>query len=108
MVEQNERLDAIFTSLADPTRRDILERVAKRELSVGEIASPYRLTFAAISKHLMVLERAKLIAKHREGKRQMVRVAPGALKAADAYVRRFQVVWEKRLDRLDRFLTKQK
>ena len=108
MVEQTKRLDAIFASLADPTRRDILKRVAKRELSVSEIASPYQLTFAAISKHLVVLERAQLINKRREGKRQLVRLAPRALKDADAYLRRDLAQWEQRLDRLDRFLTKQK
>lgn len=108
MVEQTERLDAIFTSLADPVRRDILKRVAKRELSVSEIASSYQLTFAAISKHLMVLERAKLVAKHREGKWQIVRLAPAALKDADRYLRRYRELWEGRLDRLDSYLTTHK
>lgn len=104
MVEQSERLDAVFNSLADPTRRDILRRVAKKELTVGEIAASYHLTFAAISKHLMVLEKAHLVSKRRDGREQVVRLAPKALAAADEYLKRYQALWEARLDRLEALL----
>jgi DNA-binding transcriptional ArsR family regulator len=60
MVEYTPSLDSIFGSLADPTRRDILQRVAGRELTVSQIAEPYDLSLAAVSKHLKILERAKL------------------------------------------------
>jgi DNA-binding transcriptional ArsR family regulator len=59
MVEYTLDLDNIFFSLADPTRRDILKRVSAKDLSISEIADPYHLTFAAISKHIKVLEKAK-------------------------------------------------
>jgi DNA-binding transcriptional ArsR family regulator len=108
MVEQEQRLNDAFASLADPTRRDILKRVAKRELSIGEIALSYHLTFAAISKHLMVLAQANLISKHREGKKQMVRIIPHTLKGVDAYMRSYEKLWTSRLERLDKFLTKNK
>jgi DNA-binding transcriptional ArsR family regulator len=104
MVEHTLRLNSIFGSLADPTRRDILRRVAKKELSVSEIATSYNLTFAAVSKHIGVLEKAKLVSKHRDGKQQVVRLSPTALKDASVYLRRYQVLWEERLDRLEAFL----
>jgi len=104
MVEYYLQLNSVFGSLADATRRDILKRVAKKELSVGEIAKPYRLTFAAISKHLMVLEKAKLIVKRREGKQQYVQLAPAQLKNAADYLANYQKLWEGRLDSLEQYL----
>lgn len=104
MVEYALSLDSVFSSLADPTRRDILRRVSNQELSVGEIAQPYNLTFAAISKHLKVLEKAKLIIKRRRGKEQMVRIAPQALKEADDYLEFYRQLWESRFDSLEDYL----
>lgn len=106
MVEHSVRLDAIFNSLADPTRRDILRRVAKKELTVGEIAASYNLTFAAISKHLMVLEKAALVSKHRSGKQQVVRLSPRGLSEAGTYLERYRELWEERFDRLEALLKK--
>jgi DNA-binding transcriptional ArsR family regulator len=108
MVEHTLSLDYVFNSLADATRRDILRRVAKKELSVGEIAAPYRLTFAAISKHLKVLEKAHLIVKHRRGKEQIVQLRPQAFKNAEEYLEWYKTVWNSRFDRLDALLKEQK
>jgi DNA-binding transcriptional ArsR family regulator len=104
MVEQVIDLDNIFASLADPTRRDILARVARAELSVGELVEKYDVSFAAISKHLNVLERAKLITKRREGKKQMVTLAPGALQSADEYLEQYRQTWEQKFNKLDAIL----
>jgi DNA-binding transcriptional ArsR family regulator len=104
MVEYTFPLDSIFGALADPTRRDILRRVSGDELSVGAIAEPYDLTFAAVSKHLKVLEKAKLIMKKRRGKEQMVQLAPGALAEADEYLEFYRQLWEQRLDSLEDYL----
>jgi DNA-binding transcriptional ArsR family regulator len=104
MVEQSIELDYIFSSLADPTRRDILHRVARAELSVGELVDKYNMSFAAISKHLNVLERAKLITKRREGKKHMVTLAPQALQSADEYLERYRQVWEQKYNKLDALL----
>jgi DNA-binding transcriptional ArsR family regulator len=101
MVEYVLSLDSIFGSLSDPTRRDILQRVTGRELTVSEIASHYDLTFAAVSKHLKVLERARLISKRRRGKEQMVTVSPRALAVADEYLEQYRLLWESRFDRLE-------
>ncbi|HSX36580.1 MAG TPA: metalloregulator ArsR/SmtB family transcription factor [Patescibacteria group bacterium] len=104
MVEYTLSLDTVFDSLADPTRRDILERVAKAELSVGEIALPYDMSLAAISKHVKILERAKLIVKRRRGKEQLVSMNASGLADADNYLQRYKELWEQRLDSLDKYL----
>jgi len=94
-------LNFIFSSLADPTRRDILKRVAKKQLSIGEIAKPYELTFAAVSKHLLVLEKAGLITKRKAGKQHYARLAPEALRPAKKYLKHCQTLWESRLNYLE-------
>jgi DNA-binding transcriptional ArsR family regulator len=106
MVEPNLSLNYVFNSLSDPIRRDILKRVAKNELSIGEIAKPYDLTFAAISKHLKVLEKATLITKHRRGKRFMVRLLPKTVREASNYLNYYKQFWEDKLDSLEEYLTK--
>lgn len=107
MVEYNLTLDQVFGSLSDPTRRDILKRVSASELSVSEIAKPYDLTFAAVSKHVKVLERAKLIIKRRNGKEHMIQLAPHALSEASEYLQWYRQFLETRLDSLDHYLNKQ-
>ncbi len=104
MVEQVKELDAIFGSLSDPTRRDILKKVSKKSMSVGEIATHYRLTFAAVAKHLDVLHRAKLISKSKHGKEQIVSISPRTLVTASNYLEKYTQLWEKRLDSLDVYL----
>lgn len=90
MVEYKSDLDAVFDSLADPIRRDILERVAQREYSVGELVACYDVSFAAISKHLMVLEEACLIRKRKDGRKRMISLIPRALVEADKYLRQYR------------------
>lgn len=100
----NDALDATFNSLADPTRRDILKRVAKEQLSVSQLAAQYHLTFAAISKHLKVLEKANLITKTRRGKEQIVSLSPGTLANASNHLETYKKLWENKLDSLDNYL----
>jgi DNA-binding transcriptional ArsR family regulator len=107
MVEYISELDTIFGSLADPTRRDILARVAQAELSVGELVSKYDMSFAAISKHLKVLSNAKLIIKRKEGKKHMVTLAPGALMSADEYLEQYRKSWQGRFDKLEMLLNEE-
>lgn len=101
MVEYSLQLDAIFASLSDPTRRSILSRVASGEVSIKDLVKHYDVTFAAISKHLMVMERAKLIVKRKEGRKQMISLAPEALKSADEYLEQYRQMWQSRYDKLD-------
>lgn len=110
MVELNyatppmDNLDSIFGSLADNTRRDILRRVSGCELSIGEIAQYYDLTFAAISKHIKILEKARLVIKRRRGKEMIVSLAPGAFRDADEYLAWHRRRMEDRFDMLEEFL----
>lgn len=97
-------LDSIFGSLSDPTRRDILQRVARGQMTVGEIARGYDLSFAAISKHLKILENARLIVKRKRGKERVVQLSPYAFKSAAEYLEWYQTLWEQRFDSLDKFL----
>lgn len=108
MVEYTYKLDSVFNSLSDPIRRDILHRVAKVEYSVGELVAYYDVSFAAISKHLKVLEKAQLIRKRKEGKKHMVRLAPEALHSANEYLRQYQTMMADRFDRLDEYLKEEK
>ncbi len=108
MVEYTMDLDSVFGSLADPTRRDILQRLMSAELTIGEIASHYDLTFAAISKHLKVLEKAKLIIKQRRGKEQVVQISPRTLAYADEYIEQYRNLWEARFDALEALLKSEK
>ncbi len=108
MVEYTLDLNLVFGSLADPTRRDMLQRLIKGEQSIGELAKEYNLTFAAVSKHLKVLEKARLIIKQRRGKQQMVQIAPQALSDADAYLSQYKALWERRFDALESMLAEEK
>jgi DNA-binding transcriptional ArsR family regulator len=107
MVEYTFPLDSIFGSLADPTRRDILQRVAAQELSVSEVALPYDMSLAAISKHLKILEKARLIIKRRKGKEQLVTLAPQAFADASEYLESYRQYWEGRFDALETLLNKE-
>lgn len=104
MVEHTLNLDSVFSSLANPTRRDILRRVGKSELSVGEIAKHYELTFAAVSKHLKVLEKAALVIKKRKGKEQLVSLAPQAFIGASEYLDWYKPFWTDKLGSLEVYL----
>jgi DNA-binding transcriptional ArsR family regulator len=105
MVEYIFSLDDTFGALSDPTRRDILHRISNTELSIGEIAKFYDLTFASISKHLKVLEKAKLVIKKRRGKQQMISLAPRAFADAAEYIEWYRNLWETRLDSLEQYLS---
>lgn len=100
MVESKE-LDTIFTALADATRRDILSQVSKAELSISEIAQKYKLTLAAVSKHIQFLERAQLVAKRRRGKEVLVFVVPTTMHIAQACLEQYAQSKEQAFTKLD-------
>jgi DNA-binding transcriptional ArsR family regulator len=104
MVECLVDIDAVFSSLADATRRDILRRVSKRELSIGELARPYTMSFAGVAKHVEILEGAGLIQKRREGKHSIISLKPDALRVASSELTKCAEMWEKRFDALDKLL----
>jgi DNA-binding transcriptional ArsR family regulator len=104
MIEQNAYLDGLFGSLADPIRRDILRRLIDAQYSIRQIAQKYDISFAAVAKHIAVLERAKLIIKERRGKEQIVTIAPQALQDASVYLAQYEALWNQRFNRIDDIL----
>ncbi len=104
MVEYTLQLDTIFHSLSDPIRRDILRRVASCEHSISELAQKYDVSFAAISKHIGVLQQARLVSKRKEDKKYMVALVPEALRDADNYLEQYRLMWQSRYDKLDALL----
>lgn len=103
-VAEPATLDSIFHALADSTRRSILRDITRAEMTVGEIAHPYNMSLAAVSKHLDVLERAELIRRERKGTTRMVRLNPTRLQAAQEWLAYYEVFWKDALDRLQTHL----
>jgi DNA-binding transcriptional ArsR family regulator len=95
-----QHLDHVFAALADPTRRAILARLALGEATVNELVAPFALSQPTISKHLKVLERARLVSRGREAQFRPVRLNPAALAEADRWLGDYRRFWEESLDRL--------
>jgi len=91
-------------ALSDPTRRAILGRLASGPAAVGELARPFRMSQQAVSKHLAVLQRARLVRKLRRGRLQLCSVEGSPLREAAGWIGRYRRLWEDRLDRLGRYL----
>jgi DNA-binding transcriptional ArsR family regulator len=103
MVESTQ-LDGIFHALSDATRRAILRDIANSGKTVGEIAEPYPISLAAVSKHIKVLEAAQLIERERRGSFQVVRLRATPLQAADTWLADYRAFWTGQLDRLQAHL----
>jgi DNA-binding transcriptional ArsR family regulator len=104
MTHNTDTLSLTFAALADPTRRAILARLASGEASVTELARPFDMSLAAVSKHLQVLERARLVERSREAQWRPARLNAGPLRAADEWVESYRVFWEESFGRLDELL----
>ncbi len=99
MVEQS--LDTLFAALADPTRRAIVARLAAGPRTVGELAEPFDMSFAAVAKHVNVLDGAGLIAKERDGRRVHCKLRPRRLRPLADWIGDYERFWTERLDELD-------
>jgi len=105
MTEQDEeRADAFFHALADRTRRDILRRVLAGEHSVSTLAASYDMSFAAVQKHVAVLERAGLIVKRRHGREQLASGDVEAVRSMSSMLGELEGIWRGRIARIDEFL----
>ena len=94
-------VDRIFRALADATRRDIVRRTFQAEATVSELARAYDMSFAAVQKHVAVLEGAGLVTKHPHGRERIVRGNPERLQQAQALLDQLEQIWRGRVDRLD-------
>jgi len=99
-----DTLDSTFAALSDPTRREILARLASGEASVKELAEPFEMTLPGVSKHLKVLERAGLISRGRVAQSRPCRLEAAPLREAADWVGRYRRFWEEGFDRLDDYL----
>src|SRR2546428_13854042 len=96
--------DRMFAALADHTRRDIVRRALSAEEGVLELASHYPMSFAAVQKHVAVLERAGLITKQRIGRRRVVRTNPDALLVVRRLLDQYEGLWRARIDRMNELI----
>ena len=104
MQSNTSKLDSTFAALADPTRRAILARLSAGEASVQDLAKPFNMSLPAVSKHLKVLEKAKLIRRGRTAQWRPCYLNAEPLKAASDWMEQYRKFWEESFDRLDEYL----
>jgi len=107
-IKNSSQLDAIFSALADPTRREILSRLVEGEASVNEIAAPFEMSQPAISRHLKVLEKAGLVEREIDKQRRPVRLKAKNMKIAIGWLNEFKAFWGTSFDQLDNVLSDMK
>jgi DNA-binding transcriptional ArsR family regulator len=100
----DNRLDATFHALADPTRRGMLARLSRAPASVSELAAPFRISLPAVMQHLQLLEASGLVRSEKKGRVRTCRIAPDALAAAEGWIAEQRALWEGRADRLADYL----
>ena len=100
----HDQLSAVFAALADPTRRDLVARLAGGDATVGELAAPYHVSMQAVSKHLQVLERAGLVTKGRDAQRRPVHLEAEVFDLMTKWIERYRREAEARYQRLDAVL----
>ena len=99
-----DRLSLTLSALADPTRRGILSRLALGDASVSELAKPYDMSLAAVSKHLKVLEGAGLISRGKDAQYRPCKLEAGPLRDVDGWLENYRRFWEESLDQLEVYL----
>jgi DNA-binding transcriptional ArsR family regulator len=104
-LEDQERVDRLFHALADATRRDIVMRAMEGEHSVSDLARRYPMSFAAVQKHVAVLERAQLVTKRRQGRQQLVRGDVETVRDAYRLLEALEAIWRSRIERFGEVLT---
>src|ERR687886_731080 len=100
----SEPLDRVFQALADPTRRSLVDRLARGPASVSELARPLPMTLPAVVQHLQVLEASGLVRSEKVGRVRTFHITPAALRSAEQWLAQRRSTWERRLDRLGELL----
>ena len=100
----DDDVDRMFRALADATRRDIVRRTLAADISVSQLAEAYDMSFAAVQKHVAVLEEARLVTKEPRGRERMVRASADRIRQALRLLDQFEQLWRSRIDRLDALL----
>ena len=104
MVEHEDRLSRVFSALADPTRRDMVARLAAGDATVSELAAPYDVSLQAVSKHIQVLEEAGLVSRSRDAQRRPVHLDAEVFDLMTKWIERYRLQAEERYQRLDALL----
>jgi DNA-binding transcriptional ArsR family regulator len=105
MVEYtSQNLSAIFQSLADPTRRDIVQQVCQHQRTISELASKYQMSFAGVAKHIAVLEKSHIVTKHKKGKEQIIDVNPQSFSLAIQHLNQYTAILSQRYHKLEQLL----
>ena len=106
MLNQSSQLDRVFHALSDPTRRAVLDRLARGPASVSELAAPFETSLAAIVQHVQVLEASGLISTQKVGRSRRCRVSAEAIARAEQWLGARREIWEARLDRMEDYVLK--
>lgn len=104
----DNRLDTTFHALSDPTRRGMLASLALGEKSIGQLAEPFKMSFAGASKHVKVLEDAGLIGRRKVGRTHVISIDAKPLEEAERWLRQWEKFWNFRLDRLEALIERDK
>ena len=104
MMTTRQNLDRTLVALADPTRRAILQRLSEGEARVTDLARPFAISLNAVSKHIRMLERARLVRRRRAGREHRLTIDPGPLTAVEAWIATHRALWTARLQALDALL----
>jgi DNA-binding transcriptional ArsR family regulator len=107
MLNDSRELDQVFQALADPTRRNLVERLTRGPASVSDLAQPLAMSLPAVMQHLGVLEASRLVRSEKVGRVRTCRIAPEALRLAEDWIAAQRTAWEQRLDQLGDFLAEQ-
>jgi DNA-binding transcriptional ArsR family regulator len=107
MSDNAMNLDNILGALADPTRRAILQRLARGDARVTDLAAPFDISLNSVSKHIRILERARLVARRRIGREHVLSRNPRPLSEAAAWIEALQAKWNTRIDRLEEALNEE-
>jgi DNA-binding transcriptional ArsR family regulator len=109
MVQHQTRpIDRALAAISDPTRRAIIERLARGPARISDLAQPFDMSLTGFCKHVRVLERARLVRRTRRGRENTLELSPEPLRAVSRWVLQYEKFWNDRLDRLENFFTAQK
>jgi DNA-binding transcriptional ArsR family regulator len=108
MPKRSERVDEVLKALADPTRRQVIERLVSGSATTSELAEPFSMALPSFLQHLSVLERAGLVTSTKQGRVRTYRLSPAGLESVQGWLADQRRLWERRLDQLDQFLVNHK
>lgn len=103
-IKNEYKLDLLFSSLSNPTRRNILKNISNKELTITDLSEYYDISLNMISKHIKILEMANLVTKKRKGRSYVIQLSPKPFKDAMDYLSFYKQFWEDKLDALGRYL----